>query len=107
VKIDPSFIAGLHNESRSTFALVRAIVDLAHHLGLAVTGEGVETDYQFASLRRSGCDAVQGFLLHQPASADHVTALLRRHIGLHHLQSALTPRPEFTTPSLAELRSSQ
>jgi len=60
VKIDHSFIRDIaHNEG--SLKIVRAIVMLAHSLGLRVTAEGVETDEQLAAVRGEGCDAVQGY----------------------------------------------
>ena len=53
-----------HNEG--SLKIVRAIVMLAHSLGLAVTAEGVETDDQLAAVRGEGCDAVQGHYTGSP-----------------------------------------
>jgi diguanylate cyclase (GGDEF)-like protein len=66
VKIDRSFIAGLGGAGRNT-TIVFATVELAHALGLAVVGEGVETETELAHLRDAKCDAVQGFLFGRPA----------------------------------------
>ena len=69
VKIDQSFVAGLdHDESRrESYALVSAVVGLAHALQLRVIGEGVETESQEQALHGLGCDVGQGFLLGRPA----------------------------------------
>ena len=48
---------------------VRSIIDLGHNLGLRVVGEGVETDDVLTTLRESGCDVAQGFLLARPQPA--------------------------------------
>jgi EAL domain-containing protein (putative c-di-GMP-specific phosphodiesterase class I) len=60
LKIDRRFV---HNQSTSPreAAIVRGAIDLGHALGLAVTAEGVETPQQLETLRRDGCDIVQGF----------------------------------------------
>jgi diguanylate cyclase (GGDEF)-like protein len=65
LKIDRSFIADML-ENASHGAIVRSIIDLGHNLALRVVGEGVETDEILASLRESGCDIAQGFLLARP-----------------------------------------
>lgn len=45
---------------------MKAMIHLAHTLGLAVVAEGVETDSQLAQLTSFGCDEAQGFLLGYP-----------------------------------------
>lgn len=59
LKIDRSFL----QESEfapATLALIKAIVVLAHNIGLKVTAEGVETADQLEIIRQAGCDKVQG-----------------------------------------------
>ncbi len=62
VKIDQSFVRNLTSDTKD-FAIVNAIVRLAHDLGLKVVAEGVETEGQRALLADIDCDAVQGFLI--------------------------------------------
>ena len=52
--------------------VVRAVVDLAHRLGLTTVAEGVETQECLEQLRAIGCDAAQGFLIARPMPADDV-----------------------------------
>ena len=74
LKVDRSFIASLGLIERES-AIVRAMIHLAHTLGLSVVAEGVETDFQLEELTSLGCDEAQGFLLGQPESlADPETA---------------------------------
>jgi diguanylate cyclase (GGDEF)-like protein len=61
LKIDRSFIRDLHSNPNDV-TIVRAIVSLAHGLGLTVVAEGVELVDQLAVLERLGCDEYQGFL---------------------------------------------
>ncbi|UQN09597.1 bifunctional diguanylate cyclase/phosphodiesterase [Deinococcus sp. QL22] len=49
--------------------LVKAVMNLAHALDLAVTVEGVERPEQLDFLRRHNCDYVQGYLLGPPQEA--------------------------------------
>ncbi|GAB3300049.1 hypothetical protein GCM10027563_44780 [Parasphingorhabdus pacifica] len=69
LKIDRSFVTDL-GSSAELEAIVKSIVVMAHAVGLAVVGEGVETARQLALLRRLGCDQVQGFYLGEPAPID-------------------------------------
>ena len=61
IKIDKSFVSDLSSTAGSP-AIVKALVDLAHALGLFVVAEGIETEDQYDFLRAIGCDAGQGFL---------------------------------------------
>jgi diguanylate cyclase (GGDEF)-like protein/PAS domain S-box-containing protein len=69
LKIDRSFIAGL-SDADGERAIVSAIIELGHALGIRVVGEGVETAAQLACLRELGCDLAQGFLFAPPLPAD-------------------------------------
>ena len=65
VKIDRDFVADAPS-SGDCRLIVKAIVDLAHGLGLTVTAEGVETVEQLELVRELGCDLVQGYLIAAP-----------------------------------------
>ncbi|SDP16209.1 diguanylate cyclase (GGDEF) domain-containing protein [Klenkia soli] len=65
VKIDQSFVTGLRSGGEDV-AIVRAIVDLGRHLGLAVVAEGVEDQETWDLLADTGCDLVQGWHLGRP-----------------------------------------
>jgi EAL domain-containing protein (putative c-di-GMP-specific phosphodiesterase class I) len=60
LKVDRTFIDGLGRDREDTF-VVRAILNLAHSLGLSTVAEGVESAEQAEVLRRLGCDAAQGW----------------------------------------------
>jgi diguanylate cyclase (GGDEF)-like protein len=75
VKIDRSFIATLHDPR--TLAIVTAMVELGHALGLTAIAEGIETVEQLAVLREVGCDLGQGYFLARPAPAEQIAPLLR------------------------------
>jgi diguanylate cyclase (GGDEF)-like protein len=76
LKIDRSFISEIGSRQDSV-DLVRAIVDLAHRIGLHVVAEGVESEEQFREVLRCGCDYVQGFFLGRPLSETAADALIR------------------------------
>jgi EAL domain-containing protein (putative c-di-GMP-specific phosphodiesterase class I) len=63
-------------QSTSPCKIVRAIVTLAHNLGLDVTAEGIETPEQLAGLRELGCESGQGYLFSKPVDAESAEALI-------------------------------
>ncbi|EWY39374.1 diguanylate cyclase [Skermanella stibiiresistens SB22] len=76
LKIDRMFVDGVpHNRKNS--ALVRAVVGMAHGLGLTVVAEGVETVEQRDFLGEVGCDLLQGYLFSQPIPTVAFSLLLR------------------------------
>jgi diguanylate cyclase (GGDEF)-like protein len=75
LKVDRSFIRDIPTES-SDMKIVRAIVVMAHSLGLKVVAEGVETAAQLSFLRAQHCDAVQGFFLYRPLPEAEVASVL-------------------------------
>ena len=78
VKIDKGFVAGLVDDAGDQ-AVVRAVVDIAHTLGMRVVAEGVEQEDQQQLLRRLGVDEVQGYLYARPMPALGMAAWIRRH----------------------------
>lgn len=62
IKIDRCFVGDAATAAESRL-IVKAIVDLAHTLGLTATAEGVENAATAALLRELGCDELQGFLV--------------------------------------------
>ncbi len=65
IKIDRSFVRELPDNDDDR-VLVRAIVQLAQALGIAVVAEGVETEPQRDFLRGIGCGVLQGYLISRP-----------------------------------------
>ncbi len=65
LKIDKSFVDQMGARPQNG-RLVRAMIRLAHELGLEVVAEGVESAAQLGQLRRFGADQVQGYLISKP-----------------------------------------
>ena len=74
IKLDRSFIQPiLHNPQDAT--LVRAVIALAHTLGLEVVAEGVEEEAQVRLLETQGCDIFQGWFFSRAVPAPAIPAL--------------------------------
>jgi EAL domain-containing protein (putative c-di-GMP-specific phosphodiesterase class I)/GGDEF domain-containing protein len=75
LKIDRSFVAGLGMVG-ACGDIVRAVVGLAHGLGMQVVPEGVETPAHLAEVRVLECDFAQGYFISRPVPADEAEVLL-------------------------------
>ena len=75
VKIDQSFVRHLIPEC-TELALCKAIIVMAHELGMRVIAEGVETGMQRDLLKAAGCDYGQGYLFAKPMSTADFSAFL-------------------------------
>ena len=76
LKIDRTFVDGIDLDSRRA-AIVRAVVEVAHELGLRVVAEGVETAAVADTVIDLGADALQGYYYARPSGPVEVEALLR------------------------------
>src|SRR5262249_36119536 len=77
LKLDRSFVSRIAENERN-LEIVRAVITLAHNLGMEVIAEGVEDGEQLARLTELGCDYGQGFLLCKPAAAEDLEELLAK-----------------------------
>ncbi|MFB6362742.1 EAL domain-containing protein [Paenibacillus elgii] len=76
LKIDQSFVRDIAYGS-SGASIVATIVAMAHHLGLQVIAEGVETQEQIDFLRDKKCDLVQGYYYSRPLPPDEFERFLK------------------------------
>ncbi|MBD2578224.1 GGDEF domain-containing response regulator [Oscillatoria sp. FACHB-1406] len=76
VKIDPCFIQNLV-DNYANQAIISAIIQMAHALGIKVVAEGVETEAELDFLCAHHCDEIQGYIFSQPLSAARFTELLQ------------------------------
>ena len=92
LKIDQSFVRDITTDVGAT-GVCRAIITLAHQLGMTVLAEGVETAAQVGYLRRNDCDFFQGFYFCKAVTAAQAFEILQHrylpHEGLE--QAAAQP----------------
>lgn len=77
LKIDQSFVRHLVAGS-TDLALCKAIIVMAHELGLKVIAEGVETKQQRDLLESAGCDFGQGYLFARPMPASDFETFMEK-----------------------------
>jgi EAL domain-containing protein (putative c-di-GMP-specific phosphodiesterase class I) len=75
LKIDRSFVKRVGEAGQNT-EIIKAIIDLAHHLQMNSIAEGIETEEQLSLMRNLGCEYGQGFLFAKPLPADEATVML-------------------------------
>ena len=101
LKIDRSLVQGREAGRDSSF--LGAIIEMSHSLGIEVVAEGVENPVQAGHLRRSGCDAAQGYLFGLPAGGAEIAKILYSQVttldrpgraGRAALREATRPRPQ-------------
>jgi len=83
VKIDKVFVFSMGTDL-GDLAIVRAIIELGHSLGLRVVAEGVEDELSRDLLQGNECDVIQGFLVSRALDPDRFDAWLA---------ARTTPRP--------------
>jgi len=75
LKIDRQFVSAFLKE-RADYAIVEAILNMAHSLDIGVIAEGVETQAQASALQALRCDGLQGFLIGRPMPEDRMSSWL-------------------------------
>jgi diguanylate cyclase len=81
LKIDACFIRNI-NQNQVNAVITKAVIEMAHQLGLKVVAEGVETTDELDFLKNIQCDAIQGFLFSRPLSAPEFQKLVRKQLNL-------------------------
>lgn len=75
LKIDRTFLNKM-SEGNNNQDLVRAVIAMAHDLGMETVAEGVETLDQLNQLKQFGCNYGQGYLLSRPIDRVSIEQLL-------------------------------
>jgi diguanylate cyclase (GGDEF)-like protein/PAS domain S-box-containing protein len=75
VKIDQSFVGSVDG-SLADAAIVEAVIDLSHALGMRAIVEGVEHIGQVEAVMRLGADRAQGFYFSPPVPVERIDEML-------------------------------
>ena len=78
LKVDRSFVGNM-NEAEQNMEIVRAIIAMAHKLGLEVVAEGVELAEHRSALSDLRCESAQGFYFSKPVPGEELDTLMRQH----------------------------
>lgn len=100
LKLDRSFVRDLP-EDINDVAITRAVIAMAHTLGINVVAEGVEREAQLELLRAEGCDEYQGYLCRAPLALAELVPFVRGSGSFALSGAGSVPMPR---PSLVPLR---
>ena len=75
IKVDRSFVQDITADTDDA-SLTRALINMAHHLKLAVVAEGVESEGQLTLLVANRCDEIQGYFFSRPVPAADMEKML-------------------------------
>lgn len=78
LKIDRAFVKEIDQDDNDV-AIVKALIEVAHSLGMTVIAEGVETVEQREKLKSIHCDQLQGFIFSKPLSGEALKELFEKH----------------------------
>lgn len=81
VKLDRHFIASVTTDARAA-AVVRAVIELTHELGVTVVAEGIEDAATADWLHRHGCDIGQGYYFSRPVPPNRIPDLVQGDSGI-------------------------
>ena len=77
LKLDKSFIRSLP-ENQNDQAIVQTILSLGKIMDLKIIAEGIETREQLEFMKKTSCDAYQGFYFSKPLPDTEITELLKK-----------------------------
>jgi EAL domain-containing protein (putative c-di-GMP-specific phosphodiesterase class I) len=75
IKIDGSFVRAIDNAAGAQ-AIVRAVAEIGHGMGIVTTAEGIETPTQLRNVHAAGYNEAQGYLIARPMPAGQVRKML-------------------------------
>ena len=77
LKMDISFVRNMNRDEKS-LRLVELVIEIAKFLKIPVVAEGVEDAEQFESLKKMGCDIMQGYYFSRPLSEEDFASLIQK-----------------------------
>ena len=77
LKLDMMFIRTAFSGTGNT-RMIEIILDISHSLSVPMIAEGVETEEQMLTLKKLGCDIVQGYYFAKPMPAGDFESFLTR-----------------------------
>ena len=77
LKLDMLFIRTAFSGAGNT-RMIEIILDISHSLSVPMIAEGVETEEQMLTLKKLGCDIVQGYYFARPMPAGDFESFLAR-----------------------------
>lgn len=89
LKIDRSFVKDIL-QNLDNRILVETMIIMAHNFDLDVVAEGIDTAEHFELLKDYKCDAVQGYLISPPVSAEHLRNLVPLYAGKNDYYQAIS-----------------
>ena len=81
LKIDMSFVRSMEKHEKNK-RMVELIIDIAKFLKVPCVAEGVETESQVRTLRRMGCDVIQGYFFSKPVSPEDFVKFIEKEKSL-------------------------
>lgn len=97
LKIDRDFVKEV-DESHPDSVMVRAVLGIAHSLGLLTVAEGIENAAQLELVASAGCDLGQGYFWSAALSVDEATLLLGQATCLTGSDFHVAPETEVPPP---------
>ncbi|MFU0840467.1 MAG: hypothetical protein ACFWUJ_18605 [Pseudomonas fragi] len=88
LKIDPSFVHGLPDDSHDA-AIVHAIIALGHSMHFSIIADGVQTREQQVFLAQAGCELIQGEIVSPPLLPENFAASFL-HLAISDLSDSTT-----------------
>jgi polar amino acid transport system substrate-binding protein len=80
LKIDRIFVSGVESNAVNR-AIIQAIIAVARELNFEISAEGIETREEMETLKRLGCDTLQGYFFGSAVPPQQIGAFMVRGFG--------------------------